>query len=114
MAGEMREQQRRIHAWATEKGWWEAPRNLGEICALIHSEVSEALEEYRVADDRSELVRVRVAEDGKPEGFFVELADAVIRIEDLCEAYGVDLWELIEQKMAYNATRPYRHGGKKA
>lgn len=51
---------------------------------------------------------------GKPEGFVVELADVVIRIADLCGALGLDLAEAIEIKHAYNATRAYRHGGKRA
>lgn len=48
--------------------------------------------------------------DGKPEGIAVELADAVIRIADLCGALGIDLEEVIAKKMGYNESRPYRHG----
>jgi NTP pyrophosphatase (non-canonical NTP hydrolase) len=36
-----------IHTIAVNHGWWSEPRSFGDICALIHSEVSEALEEYR-------------------------------------------------------------------
>lgn len=78
--------------------------------ALIHSEVSEALEEYRNGHPAAE---VRI-EDGKPEGIPVELADAVIRIFDLCGACGIDLEDVVRQKMIFNATRPHRHGGKRA
>lgn len=46
----------------------------------------------------------------KPEGAAVELADAVIRIADLCGHLGIDLDAVIEEKMAYNADRPYKHG----
>lgn len=46
----------------------------------------------------------------KPEGFPVELADVMIRLMDLAERMGIDLAEMINIKMAYNATRPYRHG----
>ena len=46
----------------------------------------------------------------KPEGVAVELADAVIRIADLCGHLGIDLDAVIAEKMAYNADRPYKHG----
>ena len=48
----------------------------------------------------------------KPEGVAVELADAVIRIADLCGHLEIDLEEVIEIKMAYNEGRPYKHGKK--
>ncbi|MFA8306166.1 hypothetical protein OB446_024125, partial [Paenibacillus alvei] len=35
------------HQNAVSKGWWEEDRSFGEIIALIHSEASEALEDYR-------------------------------------------------------------------
>ena len=46
----------------------------------------------------------------KPEGVAVELADAVIRIADLCGYLGIDLDAVISEKMAYNETRPFKHG----
>ena len=50
----------------------------------------------------------------KPEGFPTELADVVIRVGDLAGRLGIDLAAVIGEKMAYNITRPYRHGGKRA
>lgn len=50
------------------------------------------------------------ARSKKPEGVAVELADAVIRIADLCGHLGIDLDAVIAEKMAYNAGRPYKHG----
>lgn len=40
-----------IHENARNKGFWDKSRNFGEILALIHSEVSEALEAYRNGND---------------------------------------------------------------
>lgn len=98
-----------IHEWAQSKGWWESPRPTGELLMLVVTEISEAMEDYRMR--RMETV---ISEDGKPEGFPSEIADAVIRLLDLSEAYGIDLEAEIARKMAYNQTRPYRHGNKAA
>lgn len=101
----------RAHTMAREKGWYDGgPRNFGELLALIHSEVSEALEEYRAGHAPTEVY----FNGAKPEGVGIELADVVIRVADLCGALGIDLEKAIEQKMAFNASRPYRHGGKAA
>lgn len=100
------------HALADYKGWWDTahdePPNIPEKLALIHSEISEALEEYR----NGHPVDARRTENGKPEGFSIELADALIRIFDLCGYYGIDLEGAVRIKHEYNATRPMRHGGK--
>lgn len=99
------------YSTAVEKGWWEnSERNFPEILALIHSELSEALEEYRNGHPVEE---VRI-ENGKPEGVPIELVDAIIRIFDHFGRHKIDATEMIRMKMKYNATRPYRHGGKKA
>ena len=41
-----------------------------------------------------------------------EMADAVIRIIDLCEARGWDLSSALVAKIAFNKTRPKMHGKK--
>ncbi|GIO57977.1 hypothetical protein [Paenibacillus cineris] len=180
------------HENAKAKGWWDEERTFGEIGALIHSEVSEALEDCRNGHEPAEVwyetknydgVIVRFEEqrypDWKPCGIPSELADICIRVFDVCgwygwgetlerwcgsakpEAgcevqekspfaenlniihgnlvdcfrseswrpfkfaivvqnveklarfYGIDLEQAIAEKMAYNTTRPIRHGGKK-
>lgn len=108
--GNFAEVTQRVHALAVANGWWGAEPNIPEKLALVHSELSEALECYR----NNEMTTTISASYDKPEGFGVELADAVIRILDLCGYLGIDLGVEIERKHNYNMTRPYRHGGKRA
>ena len=96
---------------AKQKGWHERPRSIGDLICLMHSELSEALEEHRNGRYPTE-VYYNESKPEKPEGIGVELADCVIRIFDFCGKYGIDLEEVIKIKMQYNSTRPQRHGGK--
>lgn len=117
-----------IHQNAVEHGWWDEPRTFGEIVALCHSELSEALEEYRagrsmvwnrcgtdgVCDINGCMEDYKICKHrkGKPEGIAVEMADCIIRILDWAGKEGLDMDAIIREKMEYNKTRPYRHGGK--
>jgi NTP pyrophosphatase (non-canonical NTP hydrolase) len=93
-----------IFSMNREKGFWDKPRSNVELIALMHSELSEALEA-----DRKDLM-----DDKLPnrKGFEVELADAMIRIMDTAGARNLDLAGAIKEKLVYNATRPYKHGKK--
>ena len=88
-------------------------RNVGEEIALIHSEVSEALEEARKNADLSHKYYTEDARGNmKPEGFLPEIADIIIRLGDTLGAHGlIDMLEAaVEEKHAYNLTRPPMHG----
>lgn len=106
--------QRASHALAVENGWHPEdgpdPRDPNRALAwlmLASSELAEAAEEVR--EGRWEQW---TEESGKPAGVGVEVADCVIRLLDSCEAWGIDLQARIEDKHAFNRTRPHRHGGK--
>jgi len=112
--------QRCVHALAVEKGWYDPPKTVIEAIALMHSELSEALEELRsfpqgsLELDEPRHVVFRVDITGKPLGLAPELADCVIRILDTCEHLGIDLADAILKKHSYNQSRPHRRGEKSA
>lgn len=91
-----------VHVYAIEKGWWENKREIPELLCLVHSEISEALEGYR-----------NHLQPGEKGWVGEELADAVIRIWDMCEYLGIDIVDEINKKHQTNLDRPYRHGNKK-
>jgi NTP pyrophosphatase (non-canonical NTP hydrolase) len=97
------------HKNSVSKGWWEEERQLPEILALIHSEVSEALEEYRYGKGVGEIYFNDYSPD-KPEGIPIELADILIRVFDLCGKHNINLKRAVKMKMEYNKQRPYKHG----
>ena len=101
---------REAHANAVAHGFWEEDRPFAEQIALMHSELSEALEEYRDGHGMQEVYWPHPF--NKPEGIPIELADVIIRICDTCGKYRIDLEEAIRLKMEYNKTRPYKHGKK--
>lgn len=95
-----------------EAGWHDNPREDGTMIALIHSEISEALEGIRKNLNDDHLTSRKMVE--------VELADAVIRIMDYAGSRGLDVAGALVEKLEYNQQRQdhkkenrNKEGGKK-
>ena len=102
------------HANSKEKGFYDPPPSFENRIALIHSEVSEAMEEFRLGRAPTDVryTGPRNAQVQKPEGIPSEFADIIIRILDASAYYGIDINTAVLEKMAYNKTREYKHGKK--
>lgn len=95
-----------IHHENVAKGFWpvnKTERNVGEALMLVVSELSEALEAHRKDLMDSHLPNRK--------GLEVEVADAIIRLLDM-NGFGLDIGGALVEKLAYNRSRPYKHGKK--
>lgn len=130
----LRALQKDVYDTAVSKGWWDrdpvmtdvirylvatnapeemitrataaAERDKGNLVALMHSELSEGLENLRHGEGPDDKI---------PEfkGIEAELADTIIRIFDMAEHFKYDVIGALFAKAEYNKTRAYLHGGKK-
>lgn len=108
---------------SAQKGF-EAPNaeNINQKLLLAVSEICEAQEELRDGRKLNEIYYNKVmceceiyqtcglCRNPKPEGFPIELVDAIIRLFHIGHAVGIDLNAVIEEKIAFNKTRPEKHG----
>ncbi len=91
-----------FHKLARLKGHYDKPTNDGEKIALMHSELSEALEGLRHNNPKDQ----HCPKFGNVE---IELGDCIIRILDFCRYKGYDIGSAMNAKTEYNKTRPYKH-----
>jgi NTP pyrophosphatase (non-canonical NTP hydrolase) len=101
-----------IRAINKRNGWdivnpedWDDENKIPAKLALVHTEVSEALEEFRVHESGDYAVKDK---------FLEELADVVIRVLDLAGGI-VDEYAFEQQllnKIEKNQGRGHKHGGK--
>lgn len=104
------------------KGFHEKDHEFGTWIALIHSELSEALEADRLGRHASVKDYILGVHQGyEPSRCFEEyikntvedeIADAIIRLLDLVAMEGINIAEHIKLKREYNSHRPYMHGKK--
>ena len=112
---------REIHENNKAKGFYDEGKNIGEILALIHSEVSEALEAHRSGNVLRKCPDVDVESDEEfktlfeahvKDSFNDELADVIIRVLDLAGYLEIDIESHVKAKVRYNTLRPRKHGKK--
>jgi len=87
----------------------EAHDELRKGRAIDETYYSSPSHDYMDADE-ADAYLVEHGFPAKPEGFLSEASDVVIRMFDLCNEAGLDLPAMIQEKLAYNATRNHMHG----
>lgn len=104
-----------------EKGFHDKEINVGESLMLVVSELGEAVEAHRKDKFANFFLYVNnLNEENKFDKFELsikdtfedEMADALIRILHMCARLDIDIEKHVQLKLAYNKTRPYKHGKK--
>lgn len=100
----------KCHEDAKSLGWYDDGKTKSDLESLmmVVSELSEAVEELRMPEPKV----MYEGDNGKPEGYGVEFADAIIRLLDLCAYKNIDIEGIMLTKLKFNLTRGYRHGNK--
>ena len=97
-----------IRDWAIRKGWLtETPRNPAEQLMLIVTELAEACEAFRMGNPPCERPGMEQYSHAAE-----ELADVVIRCLQMAGEHNIPLAYVVMAKMAFNETRPVKHGKK--
>lgn len=105
-----------FHERSKSKGFWDEPREIGTKLMLIVSELSEALEADRNGKHANMekyykgIAYADIFETYIKDTFEDEIADAFIRLLDLCGYLNIDIEKHVFLKMKYNDLRPYKHG----
>jgi len=100
------------------RGFHSGEPKVGDFCANLHGEVSELWEAYRnntfdmFCNKAEKMIELGI--DPPLSCAEEELADIIIRALDMAKAFNIDIDRAVEAKEKYNATRSFRHGGKKA
>jgi NTP pyrophosphatase (non-canonical NTP hydrolase) len=111
-----------IHAGNAARGFWDNERNIGELLMLVVSELSEGLEADR-KNRKSDPGKYELEwltgfefkakfEQTVKDTFEDEIADAMIRLLDMCHPLGIDIDFHIRMKLKYNSMRERLHGKK--
>ena len=110
-----------MHGLSRKKGWHDMPMSRDQFveraCNNLHDEVSELHEAWRGdrLDKPCDKAKKMAALDlPLLTALEEELADIAIRALENAAALEVDIGRAVSAKMAYNATRPYRHGNKRS
>ncbi len=121
--------QREVHEVNVKNGWWETPPSIGDILAMMHCELSEAMEAYREGKNIDDVWYDCKQQDdectegyytsiggcqscpySKPEGIPVELADCVMRIMDIMEYVGFFISKELYDHLGENIIAAFKKG----
>lgn len=118
-----------MHTRMKEQGFWEKHETLRELfqgspdlTPLLNNQLRQAVESEKLMlvvgelSEAQEAMRKNAQDDHLPQhmGLAVEVVDAMIRLQDfagyLQSEYGVDIGQIYADKVAFNASRPHKHG----